>query len=214
MQIELKYMIINYSKDDELFIKEYINYLEQVSKEIIDFFGIVSMEKKIQINIWNDLENFRNYYQYKSKEEFVAEWVCGFSNNGKVEVLSIEEYKKTKGHEKMSNINLAHLILHEFVHACHNSIVKEMSYIWLNEGLATTLSHQCDNHIMKFDATFEDVKGGAKAYYNYHTMFSYVLDNYGRDYILELIHNRTLMENETPRLYDEVKAYVDSKVIK
>lgn len=42
-------------------------------------------------------------------------------------------------------------------------------------------------------------------YRNYHTMFKYVLDTYGREYILSLINNSNLLVSETPKLYDEVK---------
>lgn len=38
-------------------------------------------------------------------------------------------------------------------------------------------------------------------------MFNYVLNTYGRDYILRLITDENLLKNKTNKLYEETKEY-------
>lgn len=218
MKKELSYMIIEYTKKDEKYINDIIVYLEHVSQEIIDFFAIENLNNKIKVTLWDSLENFRNLYQklgYSlTADGKVPEWICGFAYNCDVEALTIEEYKKTRGHENANVQDLMHLILHEFVHACHNNILNNEHYAWLSEGMATTISHQCDESELKFNATCDEMIHGCQNYLNYHTMFSYVIDAYGKDYVTKLIKDYAFLEKETPRLYKEVKEYVEKNKCK
>ena len=77
--------------------------------------------------------------------------------------------------------------------------------LWLTEGLATFLAHQYDDKELEFNATLEEIKVGKTSYTNYYIMFNYVLNTYGKDYILKLIKDEELLQNETNRLYEETK---------
>lgn len=215
MKKELAYMTIKYTKSDEKYIDGFISYLEQVSQEIIDFFNIDHLDNKISATLWDSLESFRDLYLKLNQDETkVPDWVCGFVHDRNVETLTLSEYRKTHGHENASIQGLMRLILHEFIHACHRSISSHKSYAWLSEGLATTISHQYDNSSMSFDATYKEMLNGGSNYCNYHTMFSYVKDTYGRDYVLKLINDFTFLEKETPRSFKETKNYVENKILK
>lgn len=223
MRKELKYMDIEYTVKDVLYIDAMINYIEQISQEIVDFFGIENFEKKVEVKLWDDVSEFRmrlfeTYPSGAKSVDEISKWSCGFvfseNNKSYVETLCLEEYRKTLGHENGTLEDLKQLILHEFTHACHLKL-NGKAYQWLSEGLATTISHQYDNYDLTFDATLEQIKGNDYIRYtNYHTMFYYVYETYGRDYILELVNNYELQKQETERLYNETVEFVKNKTHK
>lgn len=212
MEKQLTYMIIEYTKSDVEYIDGFVSYLEKGSQEIVDFFNINHLDSKIKVTLWDSLEDFRNKYLKSGCKSSVPNWICGFTNNYDVETLTLGEYRKTSGHEDSNLQDLMHLILHEFTHACSYSIsTSNKYYAWLGEGLATTISHQYDDVPLRFNASLDEMIHGCNNYSNYHTMFVYVLDTYGRDYILKLLKDFDLLKNETPRLYEETKNFIDGK---
>lgn len=117
----------------------------------------------------------------------------------------MEQYRKTMNHENATIIDLEKLIIHEFTHVAHSRLHDNRIMMWLTEGLATFLAHQYDDKDLKFNATLEEVKNGKTSYTNYYIMFNYVVNSYGRDYILKLIINEKLLKSETNQLYEETK---------
>lgn len=215
MKKELKYMIIEYTSSDKKYIDEFVSYLEQVSQEIVEYFNIDFLDNRIKIRLWNSLEDFRNLYlKYGyslTKDGNVPNWVCGFVYNSDVEALTLDEYKKTHGHEKDNLKDLMHLILHEFVHACENTMSNNGHYAWLSEGLATTISHQYRGANLIFNATLVEMINGCQDFSNYYTMFTYVSNTYGHNYIMKLLKNFDLLKIDTPRLYEETINYVEKE---
>ena len=155
---------------------------------------------------YDDIDKFNEWYYYFNKKEAPL-WFCGFSfkMNGvyHINVLSLEKYKKTQGHEKHNLNDLKCLIMHEFVHSCVLKINNSSLPAWLNEGIAIKLSHQYDNKEYKFNASLNEMINGCNNYINYYTMFSYVIDKYGKDYILDLILNNKAFD-ETEKLYNDL----------
>ncbi|MBE6153853.1 MAG: hypothetical protein E7166_06495 [Firmicutes bacterium] len=223
MRKELKYMNIEYTDKDKLYIEELVDYIEKVSQEIVNFFGIEDFGNKVEVKLWEDLSKYRTsqfkiYLCGAEKIDELPKWCCGFAysdnNISYVETLCLEEYRKTLGHQNGTLDDLKHLILHEFTHAVHLKI-NDKDYQWLSEGLATTISHQYDNYELTFDATLEQIQGEDYTHYtNYHTMFYYVYETYGREYILQLVNNYELQKQETERLYNETVEYISNKTPK
>lgn len=205
----LDYMIVESTDKDKDYIDGFASKLNSISKEIIDFFEISKLSRKMPIMLYDSLEEFRKIYKdfgYNLDDDGNTPlWVCGFSHKGDVHVLCLDEYKKTFGHEDATSDNLLYLILHEFVHSCHGEFANiNKCYKWISEGVATTISHQRDNDDMIFDSDLDGMMYGLSNYQNYHTMFKHVLDTYGKDYVLKLIKDSSFMESETPKLYEEV----------
>lgn len=212
---ELKYIVIEYSDKDLLYINDLCKYIEQSCEEIISFFDIKEFGKKVNIKLWDNLENFRRYYKkvgssLDEKGE-TCNWVCGFSNGDIIHSLCLDEYKKTKFHENNTLQDLKFLVMHEFTHSCHSKINKPY-YTWLAEGLATTITHQMENTDRILNFSLEQALDGGCDYQNYHIMFSYVYETYGRNYILNLIRDNELLKKDTPKLYEEtVRLYGNNK---
>jgi len=209
MIINTDFIELEYSEKDVEYINELITYINYNSKEIVGFFGITDFGQKVSIKLFDDLSIFRVACGKIRKNEEVPLWLCGlsFCKNNKCIIYSLclDEYKKTKGDSNDTLNQLKYLIMHEFIHACHQKFTNNTKLpIWMSEGLATTISHQYDNVKPSFNATLEQVINGGTDFKNYYTMFSYVLDNYGRNYILELLKSKEYLEKVTPKLYEEV----------
>lgn len=210
MKKEIDYMHFEYSEKDIMYLEELISGIDYTSKEVISFFELYQFGEKVNVKLFDNLEEFRIKCSEKNESRKIPSWVCGLSfyenNKCNIYTLCLEEYQKTKGHTNCSLKDLQYLIIHEFVHACHQKYTNNAKLpVWLSEGLATTISHQYDNKELSFNATLEQMIDGGTDYKNYHTMFSYVLENYGRKYILELLKNKKKLEKETQQLYEEVK---------
>lgn len=203
---ELKYINLEYNECDKNYIDELIDYINLSSEKITNFFSIDSFNPKVDIKLYDDIDKFNEWYYYFNKKEAPL-WFCGFSfkMNGvyHINVLSLEKYKKTQGHEKHNLNDLKCLIMHEFVHSCVLKINNSSLPAWLNEGIAIKLSHQYDNKEYKFNASLNEMINGCNNYINYYTMFSYALDKYGKDYILDLILNNKAFD-ETEKLYNDL----------
>lgn len=216
MNKNLEYINIEYNEKDNDYIDLLVHGIDCISKEIIEFFGIENFGSKVEAKLYGDINLLKNLLVkigYYENIDSVPKWACGCAykegNIDFIAALSFEEHVKVKTHENDTLDDLKSIILHEFVHACHYKFTNEKTYTWLQEGLAVTLSHQYDDADMIFNITLEEAMNGGHDYRNYHTMFSYVRDTYGRDYILSLLNNFELLKQETPRLYDEVLDYIN-----
>lgn len=209
MRKELEYIVIDYTKDDVDYIDTLCNSLNEKSKEVIQFLNIKEFGEKVKVKLWNSIEEFRNlhkslFHKVDANGQ-VPNWISGFALGNEVQTLSLAQYRKTKNHECATIIDLEKLIIHEFTHAAHSRLHDNRIMLWLTEGLATFLAHQYDDKELEFNATLEEIKVGKTSYTNYYIMFNYVLNTYGKDYILKLIKDEELLQNETNRLYEETK---------
>lgn len=204
---ELKYITLEYSNSDLEYIDELVEFLEKETKRVVTFFKIKDFGDKVKVKLYDDLNSFRED-NYKIMKREVPLWLAGltFRDNGDyINALSLNEYQKTKSHENGTLNDLKNLILHEFVHSCHYEINNNMRIVWLMEGLATNLSGQYVDNTPRFtkDVELEKMIKGGCSYINYYTMFKYVYDTYGYDYIMSLLTDIKLLESVTPRLFNE-----------
>lgn len=220
---ETKYIEIHYTDKDTDYINSLIDFIEKSEEEIVSFFDIENFGIKVMLNLFDDLGCFRKNISTRRKNNEVPQWLCGFSfiENNKfiINTLCLQEYRKTMGHANCNLKDLKHLIMHEFVHSCQQKYIKlntntNRMPIWLKEGMAIFVSHQYENTKLDFNATLKEIIDGNTSYSNYYSMFSYVYNSYGKEYILELLGNCDKLINETPYLFEEVKKYYDGCIKK
>ena len=114
MLLEKKNFIIDY--DENIFYaSEVVNYLESKINSIMAFFELNSLNKKRKIVIYSDLELYKKHI-----EQFYAyhDYMCADTNDGNINLLSIEEARKTHEHANMTLNEFKSTIVHEFVHIC------------------------------------------------------------------------------------------------
>lgn len=191
------------------YIDLFCNVLDIECEKVVSFLNIDKFGEKVKVKLWNNIDDFRNIYKstfYKDDyNKQVPDWISGFALGNEVQTLSLNEYRKTKNHERATITDLEKLIIHEFTHVAHSKIHNNRIMMWLTEGLATTLAYQYDDKELKFDATLDEIKNGKVSYINYYVMFNYVLNKYGKEYIIKLINDEDLLRNETDKLYKETK---------
>lgn len=205
---------IEYTSSDELYINKVINdFLNKVSN-IIDFFNISSFKRKILIKFWDNVDEYRVYFNEKMKNygATVADWEVARSVNtpyeNTIHLLSFKERIKCKGHQNDTINDIPSLLIHEFAHTCqriYNNYNPSMT--WFSEALATNLAKQYND--LSLTCSLEDITNGtAYNYKDFYTMGYYLMENYDKNYILELSKNKELLEKETPRIYEETKIFI------
>ena len=59
-----------------------------------------------------------------------------------------------------------------------------------------------------YGITLDELLNGYVDYINYYTIGKYLFDTYDRKYILKLLKDKNLLEEQTPRIYEETKLYI------
>ncbi len=196
----LKYMDIEYTDSDLEYIDFISKIIDENSEKIVNFFELDNYDEKTYVKLFSSLEEFKKYYKEVHGKE-PRDWVCGFAINKNVYTLTLNEYRKTRTHENHNVNALIKLILHEFTHSVHMRRHSNITFRWISEGAATYLSGQYEDS-NKINCTYEEIINYC-AYSNYRFMFDYVLKKYGKEYILKLIDDEQLLEQETKRLFEE-----------
>ena len=87
----------------------------------MDFFDINKLDHIVTIKIWNNLEKYRDYFSKMNK--IIPDWEVARATINKneycIDLMSLKERIKCKGHENDNLDNLLKAIVHEFVHICH-----------------------------------------------------------------------------------------------
>lgn len=216
MKITFEYFDIEYTKKDEEYINLVIQSLKEKYIEIMDFFNLESLSRRIQIKLWDNLEEYRDFFNEKMKKynRKVNDWeVARATNNQKecrIDLLCLSERKKCRSHDKDTIDHLVKVLLHEFTHICHFEYNHQQdSMPWFVEALATNLSNQYDT--LDIDCSLKDILNGTAYYNNYYSMGKYLLDNYDKNHILELAKNKDLLERETEEIFEQAIEYSQTK---
>lgn len=176
----------------------------------MDFFDISKLNHIVTIKIWNNLEKYRDYFSKMNKS--IPNWEVARAtinkNEARIDLMCLKERMKCEGHQNDKLDNLLKVIVHEFVHICHMTFNDyNATMIWLGEGLATNLSNQFKK--MEINCPLDDVIQGKAKYINYYSMVKYLLDSFGKDYVLKLSKDKYLLERATNDIYYKTIDYIN-----
>ena len=62
---ESDFYIIEYDENDKIYIDLFVSTLNKSYQDIMNFFNLDNLEKKITIKLWNNVTDFRNYTKNK-----------------------------------------------------------------------------------------------------------------------------------------------------
>lgn len=208
LKIEFHDFELEYTNEDKEYIDNVIQTLNEKSKEIIKFFELKNLRRKVKIKFWDDVEEYRDFFNESMKKinKTIPDWEVGRAVNNmeecRIDILSLAEARKCRGHTNDSIENLIQIIVHEFVHICnfeYNNHMPSMS--WFTEALATNLAGQ--NNCGKLTCTLQEIMAETPTNYgNYYLLGKYLLENYDKSQVLELAKNKDLLEKSTEDIYN------------
>ena len=143
---------IEYDKKTEKLVQNINAALSQNFQRILDFWEIEKLDNHVNIKIFSELDEWMKFYEEKSGTKY-QDYVIGCADGPYIYVLAFDEYKKTQMHKNDSLEDFQKVMVHEFVHICHNQLITNRygySFI-MGEGLATYLADQPYNHDIKID---------------------------------------------------------------
>ena len=143
---------IEYDKKSEKLVQTINEALSQNFQRVLDFWGIEKLENHVNVKIYSEMDDWIKFYEEKSGTNY-QDYVVGCADGPYIYVLAFDEYKKTQMHKNDSLEDFQKVMVHEFVHICHNQLITNRygySFI-MGEGLATYLADQPYNHDIKID---------------------------------------------------------------
>nr|WP_297938414.1 hypothetical protein [uncultured Lachnoclostridium sp.] len=126
-------------------------------------------------------------------------WVIGLSAGKRIWVLDKSKWENQK-------MDLAQLILHEFVHIAINGTVKKKVPVWLNEGLAVYLSGQYEDYQLENSHIRTEMDFYQLAYESQNLyiiagkVVTALADEYGAEILIQELLNSE--EIETNRIFN------------
>lgn len=197
--------------DDDLdYVLDIVSYLEQNMKPIMDFFGLESLSTKKKIIIYKDLDKYIKHIEEFFKYE---DHMCADTNDGNINILSLEAAHKTKMYKDMTLEKLKSVILHEFVHVCQQEKQVEINdddIIWFWEGLATNLGNPEEYKCIPITATDDDINDFNSSDSNYpiaYTIGRYLLENYSHEEIIEYVEYPSKLLTDSKRILNEAREW-------
>ncbi len=209
MLVEKKYFKIEYNSSIT-YIPEVIDYLEIKMQDIMNFFEIKTIKKPRKIIIYDNLEEYKKHIE---KFTTYRDYMCADTNDGNINLLSLEAAHKTKTHANMTLNELKTTICHEFVHICHQeSEVEhiEPEIIWFWEALATNLGNPNMFHKIEITAADQELDNFSSLKNNYLIAFTiekYLLENYSHVKIIEYIRFPQKLKDDSKKIISEAKKY-------
>ena len=195
--------------------EDLIKKLDQDSSRILKFFELENLKQPKKIKIWTDRKKYQKYLeQYVPK---YYEWMCGDTHDENINMLSLEECKKTESHQDMTLEEMLRIINHEFTHACQqeiNSDAKNVEWFW--EALATNLADPFD-HVTSMQCEDDDLIYHLNDVpYNYKICFTigkFMIEEYPHEKILDYVKNPNQLRKDTRKIFKEEREWFNKKYL-
>jgi hypothetical protein len=206
---ELDNFIIKCDKNVEYF-NEVVDSINIKEKEILSFFNLNELTPRISI-IFMNYESFKTYIvnKYGSVKPYIR--ADADHETKTIRVLDIDDQIKYTTHKDANISDLIKLIIHEFVHMCHDQICSDYNQtIWFYEGLATNLSNQNYSLINLNNCDFDKLKnnfGEVKNNYCYaYTIVNFILNNFKKEEIVRLYSDADYLRKRSNDIFLEAKS--------
>ncbi len=215
MRYENDQFIIFYHSNDEN-IQQLITALESKSKDIMNFFSLENISRKVIVKIYYSIDDYKKHlipYLEEMGENY-HEWMIADTMDDNINMLELSLCRELSSHRDDTIQDQMENILHEFTHICHHELLGENNphgHIWFSEALAINLSGQdySGNEITcTYDQLKNDFNNAPSNYSTSYLMGKYMFESYGKDFVLNLIKNWQLLDEFAPKLFEETKSFI------
>lgn len=195
-----------------------IEEIEPKLLKVIEFFEITNLEN-IKIKIWNNIDEYKEHI---SKYTEYKEEMCADTFDGVVNILEINEARKTNAHKTMTYEEYTQNIVHEFVHICQQRKEKEHDEedknSWFYEALATNLGNpEQFSKLIYFTVDKKEIEKfnelGNNRYEIAYTIGRFLLENYSKEEILELVEYPSKLSKLTSKIIEDTRDWVDYQAV-
>ncbi len=210
MTLQSDYFDIHYTNDDLSYIQEMTAFLREKLPDIMNFFDIKQFDSNdtLQIYLYNDYEQFIKDCTIDGfvPPSYTAAKFERMHGINIIRALNLTEQKVVKKDSDL--IKLEYRILHECVHAFHRIKIRmpltKGGTLWFVEGLAVTVSHQYDDIPLESTCILEDIILNKANYNTYRTLVTYLLQEYGQDFLLSILDKKEIQEELLPTLCNAI----------
>lgn len=141
----------------------------------------------------------------------------GDTHDRNINILSIEECRKTKAHQDMTLEEMLEVITHELVHACQQEINPDAENVeWFWEALATNLANPFDQ-VASIQCEDDDLINNLNSIpYNYEICFTigkYLLENYSHEQILDYVKNPDKLRKDAKTIFKEERKWFNKNYL-
>lgn len=141
----------------------------------------------------------------------------GDTHDGNINILSIEECRKTKAHQDMTIEEMLEVITHEFVHACQQEINPDAENVeWFWEALATNLANPFDQ-VASIQCEDDDLINNLNSISNNYTICftigKYLLENYSHEQILDYVKNPDKLRKDAKTIFKEERKWFNKNYL-
>lgn len=201
--------IVEYDAKNEAKAQKLVTILEEEMQRILDFFDLDSLSQKKRIKLYSTLLEYQTYLTSMGIK--YLDWMIADTNNGDINILTIEECRRTKSHQYMTMKEYKNVVVHEFVHACQQEINPDASGCeWFWEALALNLAGPFMNPV-KVDCTKEELMQDylhlSDGYPISLTIGRYLLKYYEHEKILDYVKNPEHLSADLELILHEVKLW-------
>lgn len=215
----MKYIMQNSDSNYRQVIDTIINNRK---KEIFDFFNCREIELPFHIYIYDSIEELVNGLRERGfKKE--PDYICA-CHKDEDNSLNFFEPKDNPNENEWSKEEYKNVIFHELIHGIQFTLFGSTPE-WLNEGIAKYLDGTyskgikwlLDNYINNNPIpNQEEIENefGMHEYDSYdysYLMVSYLIDENGKDYLIELLKDKEKLNNEKEGLLNRSIDYYNTK---
>ena len=212
---------IMYSPDSLKYLTDGMEKILNDSLEDYKYLFDIDNFRKIQINYFDDLDEFRNYiYNLRGEKESLPEYAKGTFDKGMINAYIESNIIKDTALYNKKRYNASH----ELFHIMYQELVWEKNnlprVIWFDEGMAQLFSGEYENELEDYETFIKNVISNTKTIPNLNELshgFEFETDDYS-GYKLSLlavkyIYDKIGIEDFKKILYDIDKIHEYGKNI-
>ena len=214
MIYENENFIIYYNESDKTYIEKLITILNQRIPSILSFFKLKPNEKVV-IKLYDNLEEYKANIITSFNKAFeeglcnqqrqFQDWMIANTEDGNINMQSLDLVRRLEDYRNYSEEEFCYNAAHEFTHICQDRTGSN-SPGWFWEVLATNLGNPECQHESNEPFTLEDLNENFDNIDGYGIAYKigkHLFENYDNDFILELAHNNSKLENVINKIIDE-----------
>lgn len=198
---------IQYTEESADLIEPLTQYLDENKARIFQFLEMDGLKRPAEIKIFPTLESWKKDYAING--ENYEEWMVGNAGNGTIKMLNFHEYSKLASHKNDSFEDYKKIILHEFIHLCHQQEDKSTSgSICFTEGLAHYLAKQkfrkvnLKNYSEKQIYDYQEFRKLNGQYMLAHTMVEKLVNSMTHEEFLSYVKNGSKLISDKKKIME------------